>query len=146
MLLYMKKGLFLVLLLCFIGVYSCSDDIGHQINGQWQLKTVDENGVSTKVDTIFYSFQRGSIFSFTTLVNENEAWISYGYVNVLSDNQLLISMDTTKNADGNYQIITHNFKELSGWNNLYNTFMVESIDGKNMVLSSEGKIYSFKKH
>jgi hypothetical protein len=141
-----KKTITTLLAIFMFGIFSCSDDIDHKINGQWQLKTIDENGVISQVDTVFYSFQRGMIFSFTTLVNPDSTSISYGYISFPAENELLISLDTTRNEDGYLYNVVGDFKELSGWDNLYNLFTIESIDNKNMVLSSDGKIYSFKKH
>lgn len=141
----MTKKIITALLTCIIGICSCSDDIDKKVNGQWQLKTIDENGIVSPVDTVFYSFQKGTVFSLSCLVNENTAVFSYGYVRFPSENELFISMDTTRNEDGHFINTVGNFKELSGWDTLYNSFIIESIDSKNMVLSSEGKVYSFKK-
>ncbi len=143
----MKK--ILIPLICIIIGFSCSDDIDRQVNGQWQLKTIDENGIISSVDTIYFSFQRGVIFSFTHLRNPDEATISYGYVDYPSDHEIKISMDTTRNEPGGYfTIITKEDLYPFGWNEsngFQQIFNVESIDEKNMVLSQEQVIYSFRK-
>ena len=144
-----KSRLLTYIILCAFGLFSCSDEIGHKISGQWQLKTIEENGVVSQVDTVFYSFQRACIFAFTVVLpnDENNANISYGYMETpSSDDEIFIAMDTTRRDDGSLKNIVWNFKALSGWSEYYNRFKVESYTGKKLILSSEGKIYSFKKH
>jgi hypothetical protein len=61
----MKKGLIYFFFLAISGFYSCSDNIENRIEGQWQLKTIEENGVISQVDTVFYCFMGGRVFSYT---------------------------------------------------------------------------------
>lgn len=135
----MKKALLYLCLLLPLLLLSCERYKTYELDGLWQLKTVeDAGGNMTLVDTIFYGIQRECIFSFIVLENENQANVFYGYTDRLSDKELHISMDEKS-------IMWWDFPALSGWNSTDNLFKIEKITGKNMVLSSEGKIYSFKK-
>jgi len=146
----MINRVLLVLLVCVsvFSIYSCSDDTDSQINGQWQLRSVNDNGSVTNVDTLFYSFQRGKLFVLTNLPLSvpGAAYLSFGYVDFMTDNKFSISMDTTRNEDGYFRIIEQDFLGIAGWEYYVKEFTVESIDGKYMTLSSGQKVYSFKKH
>ena len=135
--------------MCVLGICSCSNDVGHQMNGQWLLKTINENGTISQVDTVFYSFQRGSIFSFTTFLpetNQEETTVSYGYVTLPSEKEMFIAMDTSRYSPNYFKNISPYFLQLSGWDNYYQLFRIEFINNDNMILSIKGKIYTFKKH
>ncbi|WP_280698248.1 lipocalin-like domain-containing protein [Dysgonomonas sp. PH5-45] len=136
----MKRVLYLCLGLLFLLV-SCNDDSEHRMNGMWQLKTVeDTNGNTTHVDTVYYSFQRQAVFSFTHLINENEAEVYYGYVDFPADDKVQISIDQRYRVD--------DFLKYSGWTDFDNTFIIKKVDGKRLVLLSEvdKKTYTFKKY
>ncbi len=143
----MKKILFI--LLAFSFCFSCSDEPEHRMSGMWQLKTVNVSGHESRVDTVFYSFQRGVVFSFTVLLNENETLVSYGYLDFPSEKEMIVSLDTTKNSSGNYININEELVNQYGWSNdnkYEKTFLIERLSSKKMVLSSEGTIYSFNKY
>ena len=142
------KYIALFFTLCIVGLYSCSDDVDSKVNGQWQLRSIDDNGVVTSVDTVFYSFQRGSLFSYTLLSHSDtdNASVSYGYVNFPSENEMVIAMDVTENEYGDHKNIIKDFLLLADWEDYTKTFAVISIDSKKMVLSSGQKTYSFKKY
>ncbi len=141
----MKKILFSVFIFLFF--LSCSDEPEHRISGQWQLKEITENGLTSKVDTLFYSFQRGVIFAFTALINPDSTSISYGYLDFPSEREMVISMDTTKDTSGSYYLnMPGDFKRLSGWDDYTQQFRIEKIDHKKLILSSASKIYYFNKY
>ena len=143
----MKKN---ILLLGFYVIFflSCSDEISTQINGQWQLKTIEEEGVISPVDTVFYAFQRGAIFSFTILnPNSNiESFVSYGYVTFPAEDKMTISMDTSWNENGYFWNIHSEFLKHSGWSGYDMMFNVKEINNKWLVIESENKTYTLKKH
>ena len=132
------KNIILLLLfaLSFVG---CSNDIEHLISGQWQLKSIEENGKTTPVDTVFFSFQRGKIFALTVLINPDESRQSYGYLDKVSETGLAI------------QISPHMIPEdviCYGWNpenNYLQLFSVVKQNSKTLILSANEKTYSFKK-
>lgn len=127
---------------------SCSEDIDSKINGQWQLKSIEEKGEIFPVDTVFYNFQRGTIFSFTILIPNSsiESITSSGYIYFPSEDQLLISMDTTRHENGVYKNINGDFLKHSGWSDYFNYFEITDINNKHMTLSDNKKTYFFKKY
>jgi hypothetical protein len=125
-----KRWIFLIVILfCFS---SCLDFDLPNVNGMWQLKTIqDENENTQTVDTLFYSFQRQAIFSCTILKEkENEAATSiviYGFIDFPDNNQLHIQLDE---KEGEIDI----------------TYNIVELDSKKMVLFNDGKTYNFVKY
>jgi len=146
----MKRFLFLITSLTVILWLSCSDEPEHRASGQWRLKTMEKNGIVSTVDTVFFSFQRARVFAFTVLKTEHEAQLSYGYMEVPSENQFKLSLDTSKHEDGYYKNLTDSaYLRLYGWtleNDFQQVFTVEKITGKELVLSANSVTYSFKKY
>jgi hypothetical protein len=134
----MKKELIYSLFFIMLGVYACSDGIEGRIEGQWQLKTVEENGTVAQVDTVFYSFMKGRVFSFILLTSPDESSICYGYIDGLSDRQIQINIDSND---------TTQIKDISGdWNRPNRTFDIRHVSDRYLTLFSDYKTYSFKKH
>ena len=138
----MKKGLFSLLILLIVLLPACSDEAKHRVSGQWQLKTIDNQGMVSQVDTVFFSFQRGAVFALTVLVDAENTIISYGYLEAPSDEYLKVSLDAT-----NLHRIHAN---AWGWNesNQYEQiFTVEKLTGKELILSTDdGRVFHFNKH
>jgi hypothetical protein len=126
---------------------ACSDGNKPEINGMWQLKTIqDENQNIRNFDTIFYSFQRQSIFSYTE-VHEREgeaatSTIIYGYIDFPENDLLHIQLD--KGYYGAARLLPWNWgKE----NPLYEaTHDILKLDSKNLILFYNKKTYSFIKY
>jgi len=133
----MKKRILFCLTIILSGIYACSDDIEYQIEGMWQLQTIEENGITSPVDTVFYSFMKGKVFSYTILITPDTARVFYGYIDALSEKEILINID-----DKYFQRLKGN----SDWEESQRVFGIESINSRKMILSSERKTYSFKKH
>ena len=152
-----KKNLFgsVLSILSILSLVSC-DKISQQadnyknyrLDGMWQLKTVkDSNGNETRVDTVFYSFQREVIFSFTVTEDNSKSAIPprYGYVDMPSGNQVHVLMANCYNPDFAGYIET--FLSLSGWSSADITFDIKTSDKTNLVLFDKetGKTYTLKK-
>ena len=144
----MKKLIYIVAIFA-LHFLSCSDEIDSQINGFWQLKTIENNGVVNHVDTVFYGFQRGATFSISVLLPDNslvESIYSYGYVSFPSENKMKISMDTARYEDGSFKVIRGDFLKYSEWGDYYITFDVKQLDNKHLIVSKDEKIFSFSRH
>ncbi|MDR0834535.1 MAG: lipocalin-like domain-containing protein [Candidatus Symbiothrix sp.] len=124
---------------------ACTDDIEHKIEGQWQLKTIEKNGMISPVDTVFYNFMNGRVFSITVLQPQelinpgntrDHAYTFYGYIDELAGDNMLI---TIHNPDDG-------FKEATGWNEGQRIFDIVNITNKNLMLRTNEQLYSFKKH
>jgi len=142
----MKRVLFFYLLLPVL-VLSC-DKIdqykSYKLDGMWQLKTVqDMEGNKIHVDTIYYSFQRETIFSFTVLSNPKSAFVIYGYADMPSGNKVHVLIDNKSSGDDDFQ----RFLRLSGWSYADIVFHIEKYNKSNLVLfdSGNGKTYTLKK-
>ncbi|MDR0682252.1 MAG: lipocalin-like domain-containing protein [Dysgonamonadaceae bacterium] len=129
----------IIILFCFS---SCLDFNLPNVNGMWQLKTIqDENENIQTVDTIFYSFQRQAIFSYTILQEkENEAETSiliYGFIDFPDNDQLHIQLDEKQK----------NLAHLLIWEGKSDvTYNIVKLDSKKMVLFNDGKTYNFIKY
>ena len=141
-----KAGLFLLLLVFLV---ACSDEAKHRISGQWQLKTINRDGIVSQVDTVFYSFHLGTVFSVTLLQSPDIAMISYGYMEMLSEQDMMLSMDTTRADEGYFICFAPEIVESFGWdvsNRYQQVYSIERIDGNELVLSNNGVVYSFNKY
>jgi hypothetical protein len=136
----MKKFLYLGSL-CFLIFYACLDTSLPNVNGMWQLKTIQsEDGNIQKIDTLYYSFQRQVIFSYTLLFHENNnyaAHVLYGYVYFPEEGKMHIQMDRNTNDDDRIQLLP--------WKDYETYYDIVKLTSKEMVLFSEGKTYNFIK-
>ncbi|MDR2626841.1 MAG: lipocalin-like domain-containing protein [Dysgonamonadaceae bacterium] len=141
----MKTRLAYSLSIAIAGLCACSDKIANRIEGQWQLKTIESNGIISQVDTVFYNFMGGRVFAYIALVNPSEGASCFGYVDELSDQQILINIDL-----GGDSLHFHHIRALSegDWDATRRIFDIQDIDGKYLTLHSHdnNKTYSFKKH
>jgi len=138
----MKKfGFYCVLLSLFF--ISCIDKNLPDVDGMWQLKTIeDETGNTQVVDTIYYSFESQQLFSFTQLnggfMQYKSAFIMYGYVDFPAKDRMHIWLDTAHVG----------LFEYLPWSSLENTtYIIQKLTSKEMILKNEdeGNIYRFIK-
>ncbi|MDR1763823.1 MAG: hypothetical protein LBR64_07745 [Dysgonamonadaceae bacterium] len=127
--------LLFVLLACF----ACNEEDTCSINGFWQLKTIETEGVEpAKIDTVFLGFQRGAIFSYTILhERENEPSTSdilFGYIDFPTADCLHLLMD------GNYDT------GMMLWKDREITFDVLKLSTKQLILKNEKTVYNFEKY
>ena len=47
----------LIAITCFVVALVSCNKVEHKLEGKWQLKTVEANGVVQTVDTVWYNFQ-----------------------------------------------------------------------------------------
>ena len=151
----MSMKQFISLFLLLMSVLSCADDPASKANGQWQLKTIERNGVIELVDTVFYCFQGGAVFAMALLVNPEEAYHSYGYVISPAPDLMEISLDTTRAFTDEGYVYYKNMGDQGriepfGWlesKSFTQTYRVERQNHKSMVLINEDdEVYTFKKH
>jgi hypothetical protein len=130
--------------------YACSDGNRPEINGMWQLKTIqDENQDTQTVDTIFYSFQRQAIFAYT-LLREKEgepatSAIVYGFIDFPDDNHLHIQIDKNYKEDANLlKLLPWNWDAENVTNDV--TYDIIKLDSKSLILFNKKKTYHFIKY
>ena len=140
----MKKRLLFFCLLLPVLLTSCDFYKNFRLDGMWQLKTVqDIDGKVVQVDTVYYSFRREVVFSFTVLENPKQAlYPVYGYIDMPSDNKVHVLINKKSDEDN-----LEWFLELSGWSSTDVTFDIKKYDNSNLVLfdSGNGKTYTLKK-
>ncbi|MCL2651834.1 MAG: lipocalin-like domain-containing protein [Candidatus Azobacteroides sp.] len=145
----MKKLLLFINILLPVLLVSCGYSMDyyehHKLDGMWQLKTVqDAEGNVIPVDTVYYSFHREVIFSFTVLENPKQAlYPFYGYIDMPSDNKVHVQIDNK--FDDNNRI--EYFLNLSGWSSTDVVFDIKKYNNSDLVLfdGGNGKTYTLKK-
>lgn len=141
--LFLSLGIFCVLMV------SCGDDdTSSQLEDQWQLTTVSmPDGTENHIDSVYYCFQKGTLFSFTVVINPDSSCVSYGYTSFPEDNRLRIDMDTTGLYMEKMRYVYDDFLIQSGWENYTKTFEIKEINNKRLVLEdSLKKLYTFRKY
>ncbi|MDR0413473.1 MAG: lipocalin-like domain-containing protein [Dysgonamonadaceae bacterium] len=124
---------------------SCLDFDLPNVNGMWQLKTIQsEDGNIQAVDTIFYSFQRQAIFSYTILHEREQqaavAEVIYGYVEFPGSGQLHLLLDEKEEERGRLEKLLL----WEGENKV--TYHIVKLNSKRMVLARNNKTYNFIKY
>jgi len=127
----------MVLLVSLFLMASC-DKPERQLEGKWLLKEVEENGVVTPVDTVWYNFQT-SLFQYQIYNRAIDKYqVCYGY-KVMNDEHSL-DLELTFDYEG-----VRDFLPLTDWDSAKRHFEIESLTGKELRLSGDGKRYHFSK-
>jgi hypothetical protein len=133
-----KYGYLSIALIC--SLISCINSDLPDVDGMWQLKTIEyADGRIQTVDTIFYSFQKQKLFSFTQLNAGNMQFepvlIKYGYVEFPAKDRMLIYLDPTHGID--FPLLPPGSESV--------TYIIRKLTSKEMVLENEEDIYRFIK-
>ncbi|MDL2223377.1 lipocalin-like domain-containing protein [Bacteroidales bacterium OttesenSCG-928-M11] len=137
----MKLKLFFPFTLLIVIIFSsCVDNDIPNMNGMWQLKTIEnKDNLISKVDTIYYSFQRQRIFSYTVLttneIGQEQAWVAYGYVDYPSSEEMHIVIDEAFSNSTNSLL----------WKAMEVNYEIIHLSSKKMTLKYGEEIYSFIK-
>ncbi len=122
-----------------LSLIACGDSLEHHLEGKWQLKTVEQNGKIEIVDTVWYNFQN-SLFEYQVYVPAIDSVRNmYGYKTLADDQHLELELVS-------YFITIKDFLPLTDWSSPKRTFQIEKSTGSRLILSSEGKTYTFKKY
>lgn len=122
-----------------LNLIACGDSLEHHLEGKWQLKTVEQNGKIEIVDTVWYNFQN-SLFEYQVYVPAIDSVRNmYGYKTLADDQHLELELVS-------YFIAIKDFLPLTDWSSPKRTFQIEKSTGSRLILSSEGKTYTFKKY
>ena len=134
----MKIFKLLTAVLVILTWFACSDEMPYKIEGYWQLKQVSyPNGRVDLVDTVFYGFQKQTVFSFTTLENADSATISYGYLDFQGENKIRIQMDMNHSEP--------DFLTLSGWRSTDEIFSIDIRRNKMEMIDSQERVFSLNR-
>ena len=122
-----------------LSLIACGDSLERQLEGKWQLKTVEQNGQVETVDTVWYNFQN-SLFEYQVYVPAIDSVRNmYGYKTLADDRHLELELVS-------HFITIKDFLPLTDWSSYKRTFQIEESTGSRLILSSEGKTYTFKKY
>lgn len=136
-----KHKLCQALALCggLLSLIACGDSLERHLEGKWQLKTVEQNGQVETVDTVWYNFQN-SLFEYQVYVPAIDSVRNmYGYKTLADDRHLELELVS-------HFITIKDFLPLTDWSSYKRTFQIEESTGSRLILSSEGKTYTFKKY
>ena len=122
-----------------LSLIACGDSLERQLEGKWQLKTVEQNGQIETVDTVWYNFQN-SLFEYQVYVPAIDSVRNmYGYKTLVDDQHLELELVS-------FFITLKDFLPITDWSSPKRTFQIEESTGSRLTLSSEGKTYTFKKY
>ena len=127
-----------ILLICFL--VSCIDRDLPNVDGMWQLKTIeDKTGHIQIVDTIYYSFQARRLFTVTQLnagiLQFEPVLVAYGYVDFPAEDRMVIRLDPAGAI----------FFPFLPWSLEHTTYFIRKLSRKEMILENEGDTYRFIK-
>lgn len=127
----MKKKIMMAAL-ALLALTAC-DKMTTELEGKWQLKEIEADGVRTEVDTVWYNFQT-SLFMYQLYMPETEEYkLSYGLSFFDEDDKVRLELNDA------------NFVPRTDWETRIREFVIKKIDRKKLVLESEGKTYYFDK-
>jgi hypothetical protein len=120
--------------ICLTGLTACSKDTDDKLDGKWQMQQIEANGNVQKVDTIFYNFQT-SLFQYQIYDARNNTYPKRnGFKTVQGDNELLLELETS-----------NDFLKQTDWTSKNRVFTIEKVTGKELILTGDGKRYTFRK-
>ena len=118
----------------------CEKDVSDQLKGKWQLKTIEEAGNLTHVDTVWYNFQSEALFMYQIYQPSEDSFLwLYGYKTQPESH--IIHLDFF-----NWTITKEDFLPLTDWKEPDRTFIVEKINRKQLVLKGDDKTYVFDRY
>lgn len=129
-----------ILLLLSILLAACSEDTNDKLEGKWQLQSTEAGGVTMPADTVFYNFQASlfmyQIYDKSTNIHD----YAYGYKTFPEDeNTVCLNLDNTPTG-------IPAFLERTDWETPTKYFTIEKLTAKQLILSSDGKRYIFRKY
>ncbi|MDR1200682.1 MAG: lipocalin-like domain-containing protein [Tannerellaceae bacterium] len=120
--------------ICLVGFVACSKDTDDKLDGKWQMQQIEANNNVQKVDTIFYNFQT-SLFQYQIYNSGANAYPSrYGFKTIKGDKELLLELEAN-----------NDFLKQTDWTSKERIFTIEKVTATTLILTSEGKRYTFRK-
>ena len=132
----MKKSL-IIAISALLGLGAC-DTMTTNLEGKWQLNQIESEGNVATVDTIWYNFQT-TLFQYQIYDRSSDSYrYSYGY-NFYEGDQLTLQLLSDPRP-------VQEFLPYTDWTEATRDFTVEKVSNTQLILSSEGKRYVFKKY
>ena len=118
---------------CVILFVSCSKDTESKLFGKWQLQKVEASG-----DTVYFNFEH-SLFMYQVYVTEIDSFRhQYGYNTLEGEKTLLLELENNPGP-------ISKFLPYTDWNSSKQTYTIDKLESKQLILSREGKTYTFRK-
>jgi hypothetical protein len=113
------------------------EETGNMLKGKWQLKTVEEAGAVSTVDTVWYNFQSESLFMYQIYFAEKDSFAhQYGFKTQPEAHTLQLELISNPHP-------LKAFLSATDWKEGIRTFTIKKITGNRLVLSGDGKEYVF---
>jgi hypothetical protein len=126
----MLKNCFFIFIL--IGIFSCDKYTNTDLRGRWQLRT-EKSGISTsRVDTIFYSFDNHVVSV------QQKTYLNYK----------LIFGHVTQNGDSlmlSFPDVDNNYRKSFGIKDSSEHFIINQLDADALILKSINREMIFRK-
>lgn len=120
--------------ICLAVLTACSKDMADRLDGRWQMRQTEAGGNVRKADTVFYNFQT-SLFQYQIYDSRTNTYPGgYGFKTMKGDNGLLLQLEA--NDD---------FLKQTDWTSNERVFTIEKLTGKELILTGEGKRYTFRR-
>ena len=127
-----------VIAACILLFASCSKDNQDKLFGKWQMQKIEANGVVEAVDTIYYNFQHGLfMYQIYSPATDKYPYI-YGFNVMESEDKMELEMTSDP-------VPVKDFLPLTDWTSGKRTFTIDKLTVKELILSSDGKTYTFRK-
>ena len=138
------KRLLSYLALAVVCLWWCAacggDEVADRLKGKWQLQTVEADGVTHRVDTVWYNFQSESLFMYQIYRPATGRYIyTYGYKTQPDGSTLRLQL-------ANYTFRVEEFLPFTDWPSGVRSFRVVHVDGRRLQLESDGRRYSFRRY
>ena len=136
----MNGKIFVCFAFCiFLILIACDKEVSEQLKGKWQLKTIEESGFITPVDTVWYNFQSESIFMYQ-IYHPAVDIFSWTYGFKTQPESHIIRLEII-----NLTILKEDFLLLTDWDEPVRIFTVDNINRNQLILTSDNKTYTFNK-
>lgn len=134
------KNILSVLSVLLLFLTSCQDDLTDKLQGKWQLKTVEQSGVITEVDTVWYNFQSESLFMYQIYDTEKDSFLHWYGFRVQQDEHTM-----ELELGYNPEVPVSDFLLFTDWESKIRVFEIRKVDRKHLTLYSGEKTYLFTK-
>lgn len=112
------------LLFFIILVMACSKDYNSDLRGRWQLQSELRNGVTQRVDSVYYSFDN-HVVSIQTKRNAIDVDLYFGHFKQVNDSLIIEFVDQNPIKTDRY--------------------FIENLDSKSLILRSSVSTLNFRK-
>lgn len=114
---------------------SCSKDDDDKLDGKWQLRQMEVDGQTIRVDTVFYNFQ-SSLFQYQIVLPATDnVRHCYGFKEWDGEKRLQLTLTD----------IPSGFLSATEWNSAKEYFTIEKLTNSQLILIRDDKRYVFRK-